>query len=266
MICKICKEDIKDGATKCIRCNSVYDENGDILNSEKYKELFFILDKENKTRQDSLSKKDDKANRYILLLTLIFGIVSFIVKWATEQHDLPKFLDYIILGVFLISVMCFAVSIFRLLLVFQGLPIKKMVFDDDEITLFIENKSIDYYNRLIDWCKNEFADTEKQINEKDKRLKSSHFMLMVTLVISAIVVLLSFVSIVQSVNNNNQKGGITAMVDNNKTQSTSTSTVVQVGPAAPVKEVAPKVIAKPVNSNVHMFSEHAQNKQNREEY
>ena len=265
MICQACKENIKDGAIKCIHCNSTLNEQGQVINTEKQKELYQILKSETRFRQDILCKKDDKANKYMILLTVIFGLVSFVVKCAIE--DLPKNNDFsiVILIIFFISVISFALTIFSLLRVLKGLEIKLMKYDDEEVKLFNSIKLFDYLNRLNLWFKEEFAETEKQIHIKDKKLRLSHNLMSLTLILTTVTVILSYVAIVQ---HNNLKGGNRVMADDNSTVNATpdtTQNVVQAAPVSPIVtiEAAPAQVTQPVNSTVHMFSEHSAKKEER---
>ncbi|MBN2755113.1 MAG: zinc ribbon domain-containing protein [Candidatus Goldbacteria bacterium] len=262
MICQACKEEIKDGAVKCKYCGSSLNEKGQILNIEKQLQLFKIVKNETEYRQNALTRKDDKASKYMVLLTIVFALESFFAKWAIDTH-LINSITYTVLLVFIsLSVLAFAVTLFSFLNILKGVPIKMIKFDDKEMQIANESNFFDYLARLNDWMKTEFVQTKEQSVLKDKRLKLVHFMMNITLSLAIIVIIMSLIVFVR---NNSPKGGDFKMADNNAPISAPVQNVVQTAPTTPVQavEATPTVIAQPVNSDVHMFSENNEGKENR---
>ena len=177
------------------------DEGNQIIEEvSKYKELFEWT---KHTYNDDLARAvhiEEKASRYLAVLTILFGIVGIIL-----QLDFTRFIifqecvDY--LGIFLI--MLFLVSLlFAWYNSFRVLGVElylKSQINEDTLKFFDANELKIIYIKLSEQMTNCYQENYNRINEKTNFLRRSYKFILVSL--SALVILFIWMGIKSYIKN-----------------------------------------------------------------
>jgi hypothetical protein len=206
---------------------------------EKYKELYNLSKEVLNEELSRFARIDDKAAKYLSILTLVAGVSGFFGKWLIDNLIPPKTTTewaLVILGAFLF-IMIF-VSWFLIFNVLRIHTIVKMPLDAETIDFFDNNELIDIYYALAKGNKDALAENRKITNQKSQRLYRGY----VSIIISGIILALFLaIFVIHSWNGPNKikkaEGGITMADDKNQ------DTTSQGGDSKP--DVKPKPGIKP---------------------
>jgi hypothetical protein len=158
---------------------------------EKYKELYNLSKEVLNEELSRFDKIDDKAAKYLSILTLIAGVAGFFGKWLIDNFIPPKTIAewaLVILGAFLF-IMLF-LSWFLIFNVLRIHALVKMPLDAETIAFFDNNKLIDIYYALAKGNKDALAENRRTTDLKSRRLYHGY----VSMIISGITLAL-FLSI-----------------------------------------------------------------------
>jgi len=116
---------------------------------EKYRELFnsskYVLDEELKRS----ARIDDKASKYLAVLIVMFGLLSFLFKWSLDAFTpFIGVLDYVGILLLLLFTLFLALAFylcFRVLKIHERLV---MPMNDEMINFYNDNRLIDIYFAL----------------------------------------------------------------------------------------------------------------------
>lgn len=154
---------------------------------EKYKELYNLSKEVLNEELSRFSRIDDKATKYLSILTLVAGVSGFFGKWLIDNLIPPKTTtewELVILGA-LLFIMIF-VSWFLIFNVLRIHTIIKMPLDAETIDFFDNNELIDIYYALAKGNKDALEENRKITNQKSRRLYHEY----ISIIINGIILIL----------------------------------------------------------------------------
>lgn len=157
----------------------------------KYKELYNLSKEILNEELSRFNRIDDKAAKYLSVLTLVAGVSGFFGKWLIDKLIPPKNnLEWalVIIGA-LLFIMVF-ISWFLIFNVLRLHTITKMPLTAETIDFFYANELVDIYYTLAKGNKDALEENRKRTNIKSRRLHHGY----ISIIISG-VLLVSFWSL-----------------------------------------------------------------------
>ncbi len=116
---------------------------------EKYKELYELSKEVLKEELSRFTRIDDKAAKYLSVLTLVAGAAAFFEKWIIDKLIPPKtFLEWVLVIIAALLCVTIFVSWFLVFNVLRLHNLTKPPLNDETIKFFDDNKMIDIYYAL----------------------------------------------------------------------------------------------------------------------
>ena len=148
----------------------------------KYNELFrlskYVLDEE----VQRFIRIDQKASRYLSVLTVMFGISGFIGKWSIENFILKSDIDYLGMIAFLLFAIFLVLSWYFSFKVLKVHELTRMPMNDEMIAFFDKNNLIDVYYALTKRFKDAYQENKHKTNKKASYLTWSYRFIICTFI------------------------------------------------------------------------------------
>jgi len=175
----------------------------------KYQELYTLSKETLNEELDRFNRIDEKASKYLTVLTFLIGIYGFFCNWIIRDLLPPNsFLDWMLLVVG--GVLFIAVSI-SWALVFWALrqrTVVKIPLSDEMLKFFHDNRLVDIYYTLAKRNKEALQENRCVTNRKAKILQYGYIAITITIcLIFSLSFLFGFYSWKQSVKNKGNKQG-----------------------------------------------------------
>lgn len=141
------------------------------LTMEKYKELYDLSKEVLNEELNRFTRIDDKAAKYLSVLTLVAGAATFFGKWLIDNLMPPKTaLEWILIIVaFLLCVMIF-ISWCMIFNVLKLHDVTKIPLNDETIKFFDDNELVNIYYALAKGNKEALAKNRITTDLKSKQL------------------------------------------------------------------------------------------------
>jgi hypothetical protein len=138
---------------------------------EKYKELYELSKEVLKEELSRFARIDDKAAKYLSVLTLVAGAAAYFGKWVIDNLIPPKTpLEWVL--VIVATILCATIFV-AWLLVFNALRlhnVTKPPLNDEMVKFFDDNEMIDIYYALTKGNKKALRVNRDTTDRKSKRL------------------------------------------------------------------------------------------------
>lgn len=171
------------------------------MSLEKYKELYMLSKEALNEEMGRFARIDEKASKYLSILTLLAGSVAYFEKWVIENLVPPiTALEWIL--VILATILCAGIFL-SWFFIFNSMrlhSVTKPPLNDEMIKFFDDNKLIDIYYALTKGNKEALRKNRVTTDRKSKQLYYGYN----TLITSG-VVLVAFLTLffIYSWNNTN---------------------------------------------------------------
>jgi len=141
---------------------------------------------------------EDKANKYLNAISILFGLVLLSFKWIIDEIMPPQnFTEIVILIFSVITIISFAIVWALSFRVIKLSRIPRLKFDDDFIQAFEKYENEKIYSFLTDRFKQCYSETKEINKAKAKDLKASRdiaYTALFFLVLTVICVIISLLS------------------------------------------------------------------------
>ena len=138
---------------------------------EKYKELYELSKEVLKEELNRFARIDEKAAKYLSILTLVAGAAAYFGKWVIDNLIPPKTaMEWVL--VIVAAILCAAIFV-SWFLVFNSLRlhnVTKPPLNDEVIKFFDDNEMTDIYYALTKGNKEALIVNRDITNRKSKRL------------------------------------------------------------------------------------------------
>lgn len=138
---------------------------------EKYKELYELSKEVLKEELNRFVRVDDKAAKYLSVLTLVAGAAAYFGKWVADNLIPPKTaLEWMM--VIIAACLCGAIYI-SWFLIFNALRlhnVKKPPLNDEMIKFFDDNRMVDIYYALTKGNRDALEVNRDTTDRKSRRL------------------------------------------------------------------------------------------------
>lgn len=198
-------------------------------NIEKYKELYNLAKEAFNEELSRAFRIDEKASKYLTVLTFLIGIYGFFIKQILQVILPPNdLIEWVLFLIFTVILLLLVVTWFQTFGVLKVHEYRKMPIDLD---FFDKNELIDIYFTMAKGIKENMIQNRKTTDKKSKKLYKSYKLLQITIILF-IVFIISFVIYawqeerkVTSCHIYNAKGGI--YMGKNKNSSQDQSATIQ---------------------------------------
>jgi len=149
---------------------------------QKYKELYDFSIKLLNDEQERFVRLDEKASRYLSVLTLLFGLYVFFAQWLIAEKRLLRPASYLDWALLLVMFLAFVAILVAWYLTFSVLRIhllERVVLDQETIDYFDGNTLIDVYYGTAKGLATAFARNAQATDRKSEKLAWSYRMIKV---------------------------------------------------------------------------------------
>lgn len=146
---------------------------------EKYRELYNLSKEILNQEQDRFNGIEEKASKYLTVLTLLVGASGFFGKWIISDLIPPRNkLEWALVGLGLMLVFSIIVSWF---VVFNALRIRKIKTIPLDIQFFDDNELLNIFYALARGNKEALDENRKTTNRKSRMLDIGYYMMIVAM-------------------------------------------------------------------------------------
>lgn len=142
---------------------------------DKYKELYELSKEVLKEELSRFNRVDDKAAKYLSVLTLVAGAAAYFGKWIIDNLIPPKTaLEWIL--VIIAALLCASIFV-SWFLIFNALRLHNVMkppLNDETIIFFDDNRMIDIYYALAKGNRDAIKVNRDTIDRKSKRLYNGY--------------------------------------------------------------------------------------------
>ncbi|MFC1833296.1 hypothetical protein ACFL2Q_01010 [Thermodesulfobacteriota bacterium] len=158
---------------------------------DKYEELYSLSKYLLNHEIDRHKRIDDKASKYLAVITLLVGIYGFFANWMLsevvpiQQWDFLEWILALVILSVLLSLFITWVMIFRSLKVIE---LKQIPMNDQMIKFFDKNRPIDIWYALARGNKDALLENRKEVNRKAEQVSTGYKWTAVTVVLFFLLV------------------------------------------------------------------------------
>ncbi len=157
---------------------------------DKYEVLYNLSLEVYKDRANSFQHIQEKATKYLTILTFLLGFSLYYIKWLIDKLPLEYVLiDWIMIAESAILVGSLIFTWFTILRILRVENFKVLPLDDEVLNFFLDNKQIDIYYTLAKGIKQSVETNNTNYNKKSGLLNLSYYLL----TIDTILIILSLV-------------------------------------------------------------------------
>lgn len=153
-------------------------------NIEKYRELYEYSRDMHFKQIERANRIDQKAAMFLSALTVLIGFAGFFLKATIEVAIPPEgLMDYIFLGVTILSCVTVVGSWFSFLIVLRVRKLENLRLDSQILDFFQTNRRIDVHYAISKRASEAFSDNDFQIASKLRRLTCGYLFAIVGVVL-----------------------------------------------------------------------------------
>jgi len=149
------------------------------LIEEKYKELYNLSIKVYEEQHNRYVGHQDKATKYLSVLTIIIGLYGYYSKWLIDkiilQHSNIDCIDWIVAFMSFVLFICLIVAWFLILEVMKVRKLAVLPLTDETIKFYYDNKLIDIYYTMSKGIKNAIEINNPILDKMSNHLAMAYF-------------------------------------------------------------------------------------------
>jgi hypothetical protein len=161
---------------------------------EKYRELYDLSNTLLEEEHKRFSRLEDKASRYLTILTVLIGLVATFSKEFFKTLLPPSnLLSWMILNSTIAAFISLVVAWFLVFWAMKTQTLRTRPLNQDMLKFFDEQKEINIYYGLAKANTKAFEENRRKIDMKSKLLTYGHVMIICVVVFLVLLLALSFV-------------------------------------------------------------------------